>query len=257
MTGKHYFKHTLGDASMSKRGLVLLAGLWLLPLLMAQQVAGAENSCVRCHQDLTKSTFIGSKYLDWQTSIHAKEGVTCNRCHGGDPSAAQKEAAHAGVYNSSDPRSRVYYKQVPGMCGACHRRDLNAFKRSIHYTFLEQIGAGPTCVTCHESHATEIITPRQIPSRCEECHNKRTGTAPEVPMRAQGLLLLINETASLVTCAKEKVPADNPQRVRTWKETYVAMETVRDEWHAFDFSQVQNQILDTYDRLKAFLRQGK
>jgi hypothetical protein len=240
-----------------KRSLAILIWLCLLPLVTYHEAAGAENSCVECHRNLPRNTMIGAKYLDWKNSIHAKENVTCDRCHGGNPSAQQKEAAHTVIYNSSNPKSRVYYKRVPEMCGGCHRYDFNAFKRSTHYTFLEQKGAGPTCVTCHESHATRLITPLEIPLTCEECHNRRTGINPEIPKQAQVLLLLINETSLLVRCTKERVQEGQQKKSKTWEETSTALRRVRDEWHAFNLNQVQIQILEVYDWLKVFLKKKK
>jgi hypothetical protein len=244
-----------GASSMSKKHFTGFAGLFLLLIFAFNKGEAVENFCVNCHRGLPNTTFIGSKYQDWKGSIHAKEGITCDRCHGGKPSADEKEAAHTGVYNSSNPLSRVYFKAVPGTCGACHRRDFNAFKGSVHYAYLEQTGAGPTCVTCHESHAMRIISPRQIPATCEECHNRRMRIAPEVPMQAQALLLLMNETAQLARCAKDRIARSDQEKLQEWKEAYAAIETVRDDWHAFNLRRVQIEILDAYDRVKAFLVQ--
>jgi hypothetical protein len=233
----------------------VLVGVYLLVFFAYSEAGRIENSCVSCHQNLPTTTFIGAKYQDWNGSIHAKEGVTCDRCHGGDPTVDEKGAAHRGVYNSSHPESRIFYKNVPGTCGACHRRDFNAFKTSVHYTYLEQTGAGPTCVTCHESHAMRIISPQQIPATCEECHNRRMHIAPEVPAEAQAVLLLMNETGLLLRCAKERIAGSDREKSQKWKDAYAMIEKVRDEWHAFDLRRVQSKILEAYDRVKAFVAQ--
>jgi formate-dependent nitrite reductase cytochrome c552 subunit len=233
----------------------VLIGVCLFVFFAYGEAGRIENSCVRCHQNLPATAFIGAKYQDWNGSIHAKEGVTCDRCHGGDPAVGEKEAAHRGVYNSSRPESRIFYKNVPGTCGACHRRDFNAFKSSVHYAYLEQTGAGPTCVTCHESHAMRIISPRQIPATCEECHNRRMRIAPEVPAEAQAILLLMNETGLLLRCAKEKIGGSDREKSQEWKDANATIEKVRDEWHAFDLRRVQSKILEAYDQVKAFVTQ--
>lgn len=237
---------------MTKSGLAFALGVGLLIFSTGPAALAIENSCINCHKALPGNTIFGAKYQSWKTSIHAEEAVTCDRCHGGKPSAEKKEAAHAGVYNSSNPISRVYYKKVPGTCGACHRRDLNAFKRSAHYAYLEQTGAGPTCVTCHESHATIIISPERIPAVCQQCHNERMGINPQVPRQAQAVLLLINETSLLVKWARERVSGSDQKKLDEWKEAYGMMETVRDQWHAFNLKQVQVQILKIYDIIKNF-----
>jgi hypothetical protein len=237
-----------------KRILPVIVGLSLL-VFFSHSEARIENSCVNCHRNLPATTLTGSKYQDWKKSVHAKEGITCERCHGGEPTMDRKESAHRGVDNSSNPRSRVFYKNVPGTCGACHRRDFNAFKKSVHYVYLEQTGAGPTCVTCHESHDMRIISPWQIPVTCGECHNRRSGINPEVPTQAQGVLLLINETALLVRCAKEKIGVRDQEKVQEWRDANATIERVRDDWHAFDLGRVQIEILNAYDRVKGFLIQ--
>ncbi len=237
---------TTEELSMLKTIIALLTGLCLLIFFLECQAEGSENSCVKCHRDLPKNTYIASKFLDWEGSIHAKEGMTCQRCHGGDPEASGKEAAHTGVYNSGNPRSRVFYKSVPGTCGACHRRDFNAFKNSKHYTFLEKSGAGPTCVTCHESHSTRIISPEQIPTVCNQCHNERMQISPNVPMHAQALLLLLNETSFLVRYAGKQTAGGDQEIIQTWRDAHSAMERTRDEWHAFNLKQVQSNIQKVY-----------
>jgi len=246
---------TRWERSMSKRNIAITVALCLSIFFMANRASGNENSCVNCHEDIPRNKFIGTKFLDWEGSIHAKEGVTCQRCHGGNPSADQKGEAHAGIYNSGNPMSRVYYKSVPGTCGACHRRDFNAFKRSTHYALLERTGAGPTCVTCHESHTTRIISPKQIPMICEQCHNERRRISPQVPAHAQALLLLINQTSFLVRHAREQIEEGDQKGLQAGKKAYRMMETVRDEWHAFNLRQVQIAILEVYDMIARFLDQ--
>jgi hypothetical protein len=242
---------------MIKSSLMGVLGFCLFLFWAGHGVEARENSCVNCHRNISPDTFVGSKYQSWKTSIHAKDGITCDRCHGGKSSADQKEAAHAGIYNSSDPLSRVYFKKVPATCGACHWRDFNAFKRSNHYALLEKTGAGPTCVTCHESHSTKIISPQELPTTCEQCHNVRMGINPQVPEHAQALLLLINETSLLVSQARKEVRAGDQNKLQQWNAAYKTMEAVRDGWHAFNLKQVQIQILKAYDLVKEFLVKKK
>jgi len=242
---------------MRKRVCAAWACLFLLPFLSGVEAAQSENSCVNCHRDLPANTFIGAKYQSWKESLHAREMITCDRCHGGNPSAAQKETAHTGVYNSGNSSSRIYYKNVPGTCGACHRRDYNFFTRSAHYAFLEKTGAGPTCVTCHESHSTRIISPQQLPATCEQCHNERRGIKPQVPAQAQILLLAIDETSLLARVGREQGSKSDPKRIKEWREISGLMGTIRDEWHAFNLGQVQKGIFQVYDRIKRLLLQEK
>jgi hypothetical protein len=235
--------------------IITIMGIGLAFFLLMGDASALENSCVDCHSKIPADTFFGSKFKDWQNSIHAEEGIACQRCHGGDAQADKKDKAHIGVYNSGNPKSRVYYKNVPGTCGACHRREFNEFRLSNHYSFLEQTGAGPTCVTCHESHTTRIIAPGQLPTVCNQCHNERMGINPAVPRHAQALLLLINETSMLVQLARQQIEEDQ-EKMEKWKELYKLMEDARDEWHAFNLEQVQIVLLETYQRITRFLGLG-
>src|SRR3989337_2132323 len=102
-------------------------------------------SCsIVCHEDkLNKST--ASTYAMWSVSTHALFEVTCEKCHGGDPSKVLKQEAHSGISNKSILRANT-----PDMCGECHGPELDEFKSSQHYKKLEsnQEGPAPACITC-------------------------------------------------------------------------------------------------------------
>jgi hypothetical protein len=123
--------------------------------------------------------------------------------------------------------------------------------------FLERTGAGPTCVTCHGSHVTHIISAAQVPTVCTQCHNERMRINPQVPTQAQTVLLLINETTLLVEQARKQVKEGDEESMRAWKLAYVMTEKARDDCHAFDLKKVQRTILTTYDMITPFLRQNK
>src|SRR6266508_2892518 len=61
-----------------------------------------NNNCVSCHSGLLDPLRLGNRYLEWQFSRHRDKGVSCEKCHGGDPSAKDKQIAHAGVSPASD-----------------------------------------------------------------------------------------------------------------------------------------------------------
>jgi len=59
-------------------------------------------------------------------SIHTRSfEVTCEKCHGGDPSKVRKEEAHKGISNKTILRA-----DTPDMCGQCHAPELDEFKSS-------------------------------------------------------------------------------------------------------------------------------
>src|SRR5512141_962956 len=94
------------------------------------------NSCVHCHSGLPGSSFVGAKSHSWTGSAHQKRGVTCDKCHGGNPAAPGEKEAHQGVLGSKNPQSSIYYKNIPSTCGKCHGAEYFKFKRSLHYRLL-------------------------------------------------------------------------------------------------------------------------
>ncbi len=76
--------------------LVLTFSLSLV--LIINTNAFSDYSCVDCHKD-EKFRIQDKKVFDyfkkWEGSLHDMAGVTCQDCHGGDPSKAIKEEVHA------------------------------------------------------------------------------------------------------------------------------------------------------------------
>lgn len=132
---------------------------------------------------------------DMKNSIHAQQGVFCNRCHGGDPTQASKELAKApgtGYIGIPDK------KQIVEMCGQCHadveamnfygiRTDQWArYKTSQHG---KQLLKGDTrvavCSDCHGEHdilavndPSSSVYPPNIPKTCNRCHGNEKLMAP-------------------------------------------------------------------------------
>jgi Cytochrome c7 and related cytochrome c len=69
-----------------------------------------NNNCVYCHSRLLEPLRVGNRYLEWQFSRHQEKGASCEKCHGGDPSAKDKQLAHAGVSPASNQQSRLHWK---------------------------------------------------------------------------------------------------------------------------------------------------
>lgn len=130
----------------------------------------AENQCVSCHRAAAAVPSLEHTFDEWAQSSHARHGVTCEVCHGGDPSQTDRAAAHFGIRTSTDPASKVYYTAIPGTCGACHAPELAAFKASAHYRVLMKTGRGPDCLSCHGAMADTVIEPRYMEMTCTLCH---------------------------------------------------------------------------------------
>lgn len=216
----------------------IAAGMWGAVLVPAWS---AENNCAKCHEQTAAPESAGPahSFAEWQKSIHAKRGISCDACHGGDALAKDKAAAHQGIAQSSDPSSRIYFDKIPETCGACHAKELKGFKVSVHYKELESSGRGPNCVTCHGSMATRLMTPREMESICTLCHRR--------PTQAYAALLTLQSSQKLLGQVEERVKAMQSQKIDVAGQTADldrARQSYRDAlvtWHSFDMTKVSEQ----------------
>jgi preprotein translocase subunit SecG len=150
------------------------------PRVYAQK--GEVNSCLACHEDQKK---------EFEESIHAKRGLECVSCHGGNPQEMELEEAmspKAGFTGKPDKREMVK------LCASCHS-DVEKMKQyglrtdqyklyvtSYHGKALfknnDQNVAG--CIDCHHNHL--ILPPsdprssvhkKNIPKTCSKCHSSK------------------------------------------------------------------------------------
>jgi hypothetical protein len=224
-----------------------------LPLLLAVALAGggvkvAPNGCVTCHERLPASTAGGHSFQDWRASPHGRAGATCDKCHGGDPAAADRDAAHRGVYSSRETRSRVYYTRIPATCGSCHQQELDFFSRSRHYTQLVTTGRGPNCVTCHGSMAIRVLSPGEMEATCSACHNAERRVPATAPVSARYLLVLLQQVDFGIRVTEALAARSAQGRVRDsadrqLREARATMRSARQGWHSFDLDRVEETLL--------------
>ncbi len=211
----------------------------------------AVNSCVNCHAQLSGNSFVGAKSHSWTGSIHQQHGVTCDKCHGGNPQAADEKQAHAGVLGSSAPMSPVYFKNIPATCGKCHGAEFYKFTQSLHYQMLESTGKGPDCVTCHGSMVTKVLMPDTLAAVCDRCHNERMGIYPFIPQKAKAVLLLLKESEDLLA-ADEKLyqSASNTAAAQALRDASASLHAAKLDWHKFDLDTITNHLQAFYDALR-------
>jgi predicted CXXCH cytochrome family protein len=164
--------------------------LWTAIILLAFTLASGQkkSSCIECHSKL-EDTRLSAPAKLFDNDIHHARGLSCNDCHGGDPSADTKEAA-------KDPRKGYLGKpktlDIPAYCGKCHS-DANLMKRfnpslrvdqereyytSVHGKLLKSGETRvATCISCHSVHGIRAITdplssvyPSNVAETCAKCH---------------------------------------------------------------------------------------
>lgn len=214
----------------------------------AGNTAAGQNYCVRCHTALSGNSFIGAKSHSWEGSVHQEHGITCDKCHGGDPKSKTEREAHVGVFSSSNPDSSVYYKNIPKTCGKCHGAEYYKFTRSFHYKKLETTGQGPNCVTCHGSMVTSVLQPDDLAGVCEQCHNSRIGVFPYIPEKAKAVLLLLQENKALLTADKKLFTSKSDRKLLDAAQADIT--SARLEWHTFDLDTIESYLQSAFSSLE-------
>ncbi len=233
---------------LAKRAIGLL--FFVAPLLFSAGSGAQENACVTCHQKLSPSTGRAHNFSDWEKSIHAQKGVTCNDCHGGDPKEQDPLKVHQGILKPHQPKSPLYYTQIPETCGKCHAAELEEFRKSAHYQELKKSERGPNCVTCHGSMAIGIPQPSQLEQTCSLCHRERN--------MAREALVTLNLAGSALkkwqqTFAElKKRGGTTPAQEASLKEQEKAMAEVQKKWHAF----AMQWVLEEAQKISAAAKDG-
>lgn len=148
----------------------------LLPLMILLSLCGpalAEDTvCIQCHAG--QEGRLGAPVGQWKDSVHAENGISCNDCHGGDPTdfamAMEPSRGFVGVPE---------YQEVPAFCGKCHLGVREDYEKSAHGLALES--GGPQCVVCHGNHAVKRASIDLINEKsCTRCHSyERAGRVRE------------------------------------------------------------------------------
>jgi hypothetical protein len=214
---------------------------------LAPAQASADR-CAECHATLPAKGFVAAHLKEWADSPHAQAKVGCAACHGGDAAAADKEAAHQGVFNSGNPRSRVHFQQMPNTCGSCHARVLDRFEESKHFRALVEEGKGPTCATCHTAMGSAVLSADEVGRKCAACH-KPGGLAPDddnarlaarlmVELDATERLLETVETLAAYAASRgAALPED-----RKISEARARFTGVTEQWHRFNPEGVRRDV---------------
>lgn len=136
--------------------------------------------CSICHAETTKM---------YEASTHGQlflrndpNGPTCTDCHG-----------KHGIRIKTDPESPTFARNIPDLCGQCHREGEKAalkytgtqheivkhYKMSIHGRGLSQSGlmVSATCTSCHTAHSmlpskdtNSSVNRNNVINTCATCH---------------------------------------------------------------------------------------
>lgn len=177
------------------------AGFALRPLCLGGAIvlfcaaALAADTCTDCHAALPAE--LGAAAAAAAHDIHARHGLTCAGCHGGDPTAADAQQAMSPAKGF---RGRLSRKEVPQICAHCHsdavfmerykpsqRVDQYAqYQTSVHGKRLAAGDQGVAeCADCHGAHGIREVRdplspvhPLRLPGTCAGCHADAAHMAP-------------------------------------------------------------------------------
>jgi hypothetical protein len=228
--------------------------VFLVPAVGAEDSASG-NSCENCHRDpdlLVTNKKLYDYFQEWSDSVHQQEEVSCDDCHGGNPALAGKDEAHADGVRASDPASGIHYTNVPDTCGTCHSDILEGFRTSAHFEHVKKEQGedqGPTCVTCHGSIDSEVLSVSTVSETCAQCHNDDSGNHPENPERATSIL---NRFLSIQRFYRYITVRATPEESRVFFEVMDArMQKLSVTWHGFDLDKIEEETNAVLSHMKA------
>jgi hypothetical protein len=116
----------------------------IIAVFVAAPVLASVDKCVECHKKVTPNIV-----SDWEISLHKKNGVTCDACHGD----AHSSAADVGKVLTVTART----------CGECHETQLEQFMKGKHSLGWASYEAMPT------THALPMVLAGGMKG-CGGCH---------------------------------------------------------------------------------------
>lgn len=248
-------------------GMYLISGQVGLSTAQDTLAAFKDNNCVECHSKIMNPLSITSKYAEWHISLHKDKGVSCDRCHGGDPKTGDKSKSHVGVLPSKEVGSKLHPKNLPATCSTCHAQLSSTFTESKHYQNLQNAGLGPSCTTCHAHMASEVIyTAEQTQELCASCHdssNAMMPKRPEIPTQANEAMQAIRRANMVVLWAGRLVEEANNKKVNIGgaeNELKIVRATLTEAkvgFHAFNLESTRKKADEAFEsgtKLKDQLR---
>jgi hypothetical protein len=211
--------------------------MWLLTLAMMlgtavpqQDAKTAASTCVRCHLEQEGELQQPAKLS--ASDIHFLKGLSCNDCHGGDPTVG----IDSGGPEDSMSKKKGYIgrperKAIAQLCASCHNkldymRRFNPQARVDQYTeYLTSVHgkkyqAGDTkvatCIDCHGAHGIRAVKDPNSPvyapnvaATCGRCHaDKQLMASYGIPTNqvelysksVHGEALIVNRDLAAPTC---------------------------------------------------------
>ncbi|UCE07125.1 MAG: cytochrome c3 family protein [bacterium] len=162
--------------------------LFLLILLGVYSNLLAQTSCINCHLQLDDQL-----KTNLTNDSHAKNGISCEGCHGGDADLQFEEDMEASMDANKGYIGIPKRSDIPKFCGRCHSDAayMRGFNPNLAVDQYQQyltsqhglkLAEGDTkvavCTDCHGIHniqpannSASKVFPNNIPEMCGKCHS--------------------------------------------------------------------------------------
>ena len=251
---------------MRRRHVVLT--LWVIVLVAALAPASAQQShCADCHfanpaPPLSIARDWEVHLRNWDLSAHARAGVGCEACHGGDPTTFEPMVAHRGILRWTNPASPVHRVNLPKTCGTCHDGPFAAFQKSRHFALLQGSNpVVPTCTTCHGDAGENRPSPKALERECASCHRPgRPDEHPEHAALGRTMLEGVREARAMLTEVRALIRrvTDQTRRARleqAAEQVDVALTEATQAGHAFVYDALEERLDTARRRLGALIEE--
>ncbi len=216
-----------------------------------------DNACVTCHENLPGK--LSAVVEEWKQSIHFRNNVACDGCHGGDPSVKRAQFADDEMFKDrshlhrdrdfllisrtdSPFTSAARGRSVSYFCGKCHSDIKEKHLGSPH----GDLGS-PTCLYCHGmgSHAIQESDPniidirsRREGGRCAVCHQAATmETVSNIYHIMVNAQLQLQNSAELYTWLEEH-GYKNLAMEKMYHHSRETLSQLRQTFHSFNMREI-------------------
>jgi hypothetical protein len=223
----------------------------LVAVLLSAPRAWAQlhpSLCADCHvANLGKPNPL--HLMEWDSSPHARAGVGCDKCHGGDPDTVDSFFAHRSIVRGHGPETPVHPASLPRTCGTCHQGPSAQFQKSRHANLLAQKNYnGPTCSTCHGYAAAYTLSANGLEKQCNACHGPgRKAARPGRAADARDWLQNVRDVRKLLDSAHPLITRTKDAALRAsleyaYQQAQVPLTEAVHDGHAFVFTSARERL---------------
>lgn len=156
----------------------------------------AATSCLACHSNADAFDETEREPVErFKDDVHARAGLSCEDCHGGDASLAVADDTDRAMDPKKGFAGAPGRRDIPAFCGRCHsdpvrmkryKPEARVDQEREYHTSVhgKRLAAGDekvaTCIDCHGAHgilppsdSRSPVYPTHVAETCAKCHADR------------------------------------------------------------------------------------